>query len=218
VNLAVSHNYDGIELDYEHLWSGSDRPGYTALVTALAAGLHAQGKELSLAVPAIAVDTNTDAYDYGALVKTAGADIVHLMGYDFHGLGSSHMGPLAPIGWIDAVAARVQALGVQNNYLLGVANYGVGSGWYDNLANVITMCGAGYPTTTDHMLTCSFGIYTAGVSPHCTTSKGDVWFEDAASIAEKAQTAKAHQLRGIAYYTLGGEAPGMLDAIRASYP
>ncbi|HEX9103646.1 MAG TPA: glycosyl hydrolase family 18 protein, partial [Polyangia bacterium] len=53
VNLAVSHHYDGIELDYEHLWAASDRAGYTALVTQLAAGLHAQGKELSLAVPAL---------------------------------------------------------------------------------------------------------------------------------------------------------------------
>src|SRR5947209_16432968 len=50
VDLAVSHNYDGIELDYEHLWTASDRPGYTALVQQLAAGLHAHGKELSLAV------------------------------------------------------------------------------------------------------------------------------------------------------------------------
>lgn len=217
VNLAVSHNYDGIELDYEHLWSASDRPGYTALVQQLTAGLHAQGKDLSLAVPAIAADNGQNGYDYAALAAT-GVDVIHLMGYDYHGLGSPHMGPLAPIGWIDTVAARVQSLGIASQFVLGIANYGVGNGWYANSASLVQQCGANYPTTTNHMATCSFGVYTAGISPHCTTSRGDVWFEDGNSIAEKAQTAKAHGLRGVSYYTLGGEAPGLMDALRAAYP
>lgn len=51
VQLAVSRNYDGIEIDYEHLWAASDRLGYTQLVIQLAKALHAQGKDLSLAVP-----------------------------------------------------------------------------------------------------------------------------------------------------------------------
>jgi spore germination protein YaaH len=217
VNLVVSKSYDGIELDYEHLWSASDRPGYTALVQQLAAALHANGKELSLAVPAIDVDNGQSGYDYAALAA-AGADVIHLMGYDFHGLGSPHMGPLAPIGWVDAVAARVQQLGIASSFVLGIANYGVGSNWYANSATVVSQCGAGYSTTTDHMLTCSFGVYTAGISPHCTTAQGDVWFEDGASIAEKARTAQARGLHGVAYYDLGGEAPGLFDALRAAYP
>jgi chitinase len=217
VQLAVSHHYDGIELDYEHLWSASDRPGYTALVTQLAQALHAQGKELSLAVPSIAADNGQNGYDYPALVA-GGADVIHLMGYDFHGLGSPHMGPLAPIGWIDAVAARVQQLGLQSSFVLGIANYGVGSNWYANSADLVQRCGAGYPTTTTHMQTCSFGTYAAGIAPHCTTAQGDVWFEDGASIAEKAKTAAAHQLRGVSYYTLGGEAPGLFDGLRSAYP
>lgn len=217
VNLAVSHHYDGIELDYEHLWDGSDRPGYTALVTQLAAGLHAQGKELSLSVPAIDVDNGANGYDFAAEVA-GGVDVVHLMGYDFHGISSPHQGPLAPIGWIDAVAARVEKLGLQDHFVLGIANYGVGAGWYVNSADAVSMCGAGYATTTDHMLTCSFGNYTAGVAPHCTTARGDLWFEDGASIAEKANVAKAHHLRGVSYYTLGGEAPGLFTALRAAFP
>jgi chitinase len=217
VQLAVSHQYDGIELDYEHLWDAGDRAGYVALVSQLAKGLHAQNKELSLAVPAIAVDTGSSAYDYAALVA-AGADVIHLMGYDFHYVGSSHLGPLAPLGWIDAVAARVQSLGLQESFVLGIANYGIGSGWYANSADAIGLCGSGYSSSTNHMATCSFGVYDAGLAPHCTTPKGDIWFEDAASAAEKAKTAKGHALRGVAYYTLGGEAPGLLDAIKAQYP
>ena len=217
VNLAVSHHYDGIELDYEHLFSGSDRPGYTALVTQLAAGLHAQGKELSLAVPAIDVDYGIDGYDYKAIVA-GGVDVVHLMGYDFHYTGSDHLGPLAPLGWIDAVGQRVQAAGLGSHFLLGIGNYGIGSGWYANSADAIAMCGANYPTTTTHMQTCPYGVYTAGLSPHCTTSKGDIWFEDAASMAEKVQSAKAHGLRGVSYYSLGGEPAGLFTSVRAAYP
>lgn len=216
VNLAVSHHYDGLELDYEHLWTKSDRPGYTQLVTQLAAALHAQGKELSLAVPAIDVDTGGDGYDYAALA--AAADVIHLMGYDFHGDFSDHLGPLAPIGWIDAVGARVQKAGLGSKFLLGIGNYGVGLGWFAVSADAIAMCGANYATTTTHMLTCPYGNYTAGRSPHCTTSQGDLWFEDGASMAEKANSAKAHGLRGVCYYDLGGEAPGLFTALRSAYP
>jgi spore germination protein YaaH len=216
-NLAVSHNYDGIELDYEHLWNASDRPGYTALVTALATSLHAQSKELSLAVPAIALDNGANGYDYAALVA-AGADVIHLMGYDFHGTTTDHLGPLAPLGWMDAVAARVQQLGVGSHFIMGIGNYGVGSGWYANSHDAIQLCGSTYSTTTDHMSTCSYGEYAAGTAPHCTTSKGDIWFEDGTSMGEKAQAAKTHALRGVAYYSLGGEAPGLFDALRSAYP
>lgn len=217
IQLAVSHQYDGIELDYEHLWDAGDRAGYVSLVSQLAKGLHAQDKELSLAVPAIAVDTGSSAYDYAALVA-AGADVIHLMGYDFHYVGSDHLGPLAPIGWIDTVAARVQSLGLQASFVLGIANYGIGSGWYANSADAIGLCGGNYSSSTDHMATCPYGHYDAGLAPHCSTPKGDLWFEDAASAGEKVKTAKAHALRGVAYYTLGGESPGLLDAIRAQYP
>ena len=217
VQLAVSRQYDGLEMDYEHLWQASDRAGYTALMVALAQALHAQGKTLSLAVPAIPVDNLQNGYDYAALAA-GGVDVVHLMGYDFHSISSDHLGPLAPLGWIDAVAARVQQLGIAKSFVLGIANYGVGSGWYANSGDLITQCGPNYATTTDHMLTCPYGTYTAGISPHCTTARGDVWFEDLASMTEKANSAAAHGLRGISYYTLGGEPAGFFDAMRAVYP
>jgi spore germination protein YaaH len=68
------------------------------------------------------------------------------------------------------------------------------------------------------MSSCPYGDYAPGIAPHCTTAKGDLWFEDGASIAEKAQTAKTHSLRGVSYYTLGGEPPGLFDGLRAAYP
>ena len=35
-DLVVKHGYDGIELDYEHLWQASDRAPYVALINAVA--------------------------------------------------------------------------------------------------------------------------------------------------------------------------------------
>src|SRR5262249_17780310 len=122
-NLVAQHNYDGIELDYEHLWSKSDKPGYTALIQAVAAALHAQGKLLSLAVPALASSSTDNGYDYAALQQSA--DVLHLMGYDYHWLGGPHLGPIAPKGWIANVLANVQSLGAPQKFVLGVANYGI---------------------------------------------------------------------------------------------
>lgn len=216
--LVADKGYDGLDLDYEHLWTAADRPGYNALVTQLAAALHANGKVLTAAVSPAEVDFSGSAYDLPGMVAE-GVDLLHLMGYDWHYLGGSHLGPLAPIGWIDNAGAYLEQKGIADHALLGIANYGVGSGWYSNSASVVAQCNANtYATTTNHMATCSYGVRTAGVSPHCTTARGDVWFEDIASVTEKTQVARAHHLRGITYFELGGELPGFFDAVRAVYP
>jgi spore germination protein YaaH len=148
-----------------------------------------------------------------------GLDVMHLMGYDFHYLGGPHLGPLAPLGWLDAVAARVATLGIADRTLMGIANYGVGAGWYDAAGLVAPRCtNSTYAAVTNHMSNCPFGNFAAGVAPHCTTAQGDVWFEDATSAAEKARMAAAHGLRGMTYYALGDEPAGYLDALRAVYP
>jgi spore germination protein YaaH len=214
--IAQSHNYDGLEMDYEHLWSASDRGPYPALVAAVAAALHAEGKVLTLAVPSLYNGNTANGYDYAKLQQSA--DVIHLMGYDFHYLGADHLGPIAPRGWIQDVVTYVQSLGAPEKYSLGIANYGIGSGWYTTGKDALARCQPGtYTTQTNHMTVCSFGHQEAGAAPHCSTSKGDVWFEDATSAAEKAQLAKAHGLGGVAYYTLGEEPAGFLDALAASY-
>ena len=63
------------------------------------------------------------------------------------------------------------------------------------------------------MTVCSYGHQEAGLSPHCTTSQGDVWFEDAASMSEKASLAKANGFGGVGYWTMGAEPTGFFDAM-----
>jgi spore germination protein YaaH len=214
-DLVIKHGYDGIELDYEHLWTAADRAPYVALITAVAASLHAQGKLLTLALPAMDHDEADAAYDYASIQDSA--DVLHLMAYDFHFLGGDHLGPISPKGWVNDVVTRVQSLGKAGKYSLGLANYGIGSGWYTSAKDAAARCGGPYSSQTDHMATCSYGHQEAGLAPHCTTSQGDVWFEDAASMSEKATLAKNAGFGGVGYWTMGDEPTGFFDGMKALF-
>lgn len=214
--LAQTHGYDGLELDYEHLFLATDRVPYTALIAAVATALHAQGKVVTLALPAMGAANPASAYDYTALQTSA--DVLHLMGYDFHYLGGDHLGPIAPIGWINDVTSYVASLGAAGKYSLGVANYGIGASWYADAATAAAACLPGtFSETTTHMTVCPLGHEDAGISPHCSTAQGDVWFENADSAAQKTALAKSAGFGGVAYYTLGDEPAGFLDALAASF-
>jgi chitinase len=216
-DMVVSHGYDGVELDYEHLWSAADRAPYTALIVAASASLHAQGKVLTLALPAMDADAKESAYDYVQLQSHV--DTMHLMAYDFHYMGGDHLGPLAPKGWVQAVVTRVKSLGSPEKYVLGVANYGISSGWYTTAKDAATRCSGGvHSMSTDHMLTCPLSHAEAGLSPHCTTSNGEVYFEDVASLTEKVSMAKAAGLGGVGYWTMGDEMDGFYTAMKAQFP
>jgi spore germination protein YaaH len=67
------------------------------------------------------------------------------------------------------------------------------------------------------MISCPLGHQEAGLAPHCDTAQGEVWFENVASVTEKAQLARSHGLRGVALYSMGDEPPGLLDAMKAQF-
>ena len=161
-------------------------------------------------------DHKDAAYDYVQIQDVA--DVLHLMAYDFHYLGGDHLGPIAPKGWVNDVVTRVQSLGHPEKYVLGLANYGIGTGWYTSAKDAAARCNGGtHAMTTDHMLTCPIGHQEAGLSPHCPTSQGDWWFEDAQSMSEKAALAKAHGLGGVGYWTMGDEPDGFFSAMQAQF-
>jgi len=219
VALATSKRYAGLDLDYEHLWQAGDRPLFTQLVTETAAAMHAVGKQLSIPVPALADGADTNAWDYGALAPLL--DTVHVMGYDYHSIGT-HAGPTAPLGWIDAVGAHAASTGYASKFVLGVPNYGVTPSWYCALADCPAACTGPLATSTTHMdgNNCSYNVdthYTAGRSLNCDSANGALFFDDTASLEEKVQTAKAHGLGGITYWTIGSEPPGFLAMVQSYY-
>ena len=53
---------------------------------------------------------------------------------------------------------------------------------------------------------------------HCTTSNGELYFEDVASMEEKWLTAKKYGARGITYWTIGDELPGYFTMVKKYLP
>jgi spore germination protein YaaH len=214
VNLVTSKGYDGIDLDYEHL-PDADKAAFSQFATELGAQLHAKGKTLSFAVGGL-LSAKYSHWDYEAL--SAAADQLHIMGYDFHYLGS-HPGPVSPLGWIQQVLAYVNTIGGgtrSGKFILGLANYGLAGSdtgtttWFGSSMDSINLLGGSYATTTTHMGVCPLAngeplLQVPGRAPNGTSSKGHLFFDDIASHQEKVAAAQAAGLGGITYWTIGGE-------------
>jgi spore germination protein YaaH len=219
VNLCKTHGYAGMDFDYEHLWSQTDRAGMSALMTALAEGFHAAGLEISMALGVIGHDDGNNGYDYQVLANQL--DVLHFMDYDFHYTDGSHMGALAPLGWVEAGFQHAQATGHPEKFMLGLANYAIGQGWYDWLSNGMADCVASVVESSSELATCPYNSagYSGGIQPHCATnSHGTIWFEDLSSMEEKIQLAKKYGARGVTYWTIGSEINGFFSLIRKYYP
>lgn len=216
VGLVAENGYAGLDVDYEHLWDAADRAGFSAFATELGEAMHAAGFELSFALPGIGHDGTNNGFDYAVIA--AAADTIHIMGYDYHYLSGSHLGPLAPNGWIDAVFARAERLGVAHKLILGLANYAIGKGYFTTIRDALGKCTQALQVTTTHMASCPLDRYDAGRAPHCMSSRGELWMEDLASMEEKIVTAKKHGASGVTYWTIGDELPGYFALVEKHFP
>jgi spore germination protein YaaH len=215
VALAVDNGYAGLDIDYEKLWRAEDRPGYEAFIAELSAKMHDAGLQVSIAIPSFTAPNPSSAYEYAFLASQV--DHIHLMGYDFHTLGT-HEGPLAPLGWIEAVAAYAATTGDAEKFILGVPNYGVTPTRFRNSAASAAACGGGYATADGHMTSCRMASWKAGRAPHCDLDGERLSFEDTLSLEEKVAAAKAAGLGGVTYWTIGGEPPGFFEMVRRHFP
>jgi spore germination protein YaaH len=230
VSLVTNKHYDGIDLDYEHL-PEADRDAFSQFAAELGAKLHAQGKTLSFAVGAL-ITARFGHWDYTKLA--AAADQLHVMGYDFHYLGS-HPGPVAPLGWIKQVIAYIGTISagtVRQKFILGLPNYGVAgsdsglTAWFGSGMDSIALTGGSYATTTPHMGVCPLTNGTdlpSGRAPNAQTAQGHLFFDDLASMEEKVAAAQSGGLGGATYWTIGGEPdrPGprtFFEMVRAYFP
>jgi spore germination protein YaaH len=214
VDLAVSRGYDGLDIDYEHLPT-SDRAAFTTFMTELAAAMHAKGKRVSAAVYGESSDASV--YDYAAL--SAVTDVVHIMGYDFHWLGGPHVGPVSPLGWIQAIAQYAAGTGRPGRFVMGLPNYGLGDGVGCHLGDCPGQCAGSIATTTSEMSSCSLNPdgFAPGRSPNCAAGNGRLYFDDVASLEEKVAAAKAAGLAGVTWWGLGREPDGLFDMVAKYY-
>jgi spore germination protein YaaH len=246
--LATENGYDGVDLDYEHLdpehlpeglgpgrTRATERAAFSAFFVEAARALHAAGKTLSVAVPVIG-DMLEPPYDYDVLSREA--DTVHVMNYDYHYEDGAHVGPLAPLGWVEENLDLIHGIDGgrrAGKFLLGLPNYGlIGPDEAPDGQGIVRTCAptsrcrelfqGAYEETTAHMGRCTASggqRYAAGRTPNVALAGGErLFFEDLASLDERIVAGIRRGLGGVTYWTIGGEPGGdaFFALIRARYP
>jgi spore germination protein len=213
VNLVQSKNYDGIDIDYENL-KAADRSAFTAFMTGLAQGLHANGKVLTADVYGKTVEPGNwdgpQAQDYQAL--GAVVDEMRIMLYDYN---PPVVQSNAPYQWTDDVLAFAKTKMSAAKIMQGLPLYG-----YDHSA------GGGYVGRVWTEIDALVRQYNASITwdgpnhgPWFTyTDAGvnhTVWFENQYSTTDKLDLTNKHGIGGVFFWRLGGEDPGTWTQVRS---
>ena len=213
VQLAVANGWDGIDLDYEAL-PATAGPVYTDFLTALRDDLHAQGLELTVAVPARGSDEDPGTLAYSYQMVGGIADQVRLMTYDYH-WSTSDAGPVAPVDWVQDVVDYAVERVPPEKLMLGLATYGYD--WVGTEGRTVQATDAvaladevgAEPRWDDEAAAWTFSYEQDG-------EQHTVWYEDARSLERKQQIAVDAGLRGVAIWSLGGEDPQVWTSVAAA--
>lgn len=120
VNLAVTYNVDGVNIDFEGLGQQNTN-GFTLFVRDLSAKLKACGITVSVDVTKPA-NSSYNFYDRASLVKYS--DYLILMAYDEHTASLTSAGSNASYAWVEGAVKATLASGVPSSKLiLGVPFY-----------------------------------------------------------------------------------------------
>ncbi len=132
VAFAAEHDFQGIDVNYENFafndgrdtWA-TTRPVWVTFIDELSARLHADGRLLTVSVPPVYDDGQTDdsgywVYDYGSIAPHV--DAIRVMAYDY---SVSEPGPIAPLDWVEElIAGSSDAAGGRDKLVLGIPMYG----------------------------------------------------------------------------------------------
>jgi spore germination protein YaaH len=123
--------YAGFEIDYEGI-PNNYHDGFRRFLTELTDGAHGLGKQISITIgawtteQARATDYPNSCYNYDELLKIV--DLIHPQFYDFHRVrsdGLGHLGPVAPLGYVDDALQVVVNTGAPQRFIYGMPNYGL---------------------------------------------------------------------------------------------
>jgi spore germination protein len=205
---VVTNGYDGIDIDYEAMPSSS-KAGFSAFVQLLGKKLHASSKQLSVTVHAKTNDATwagPGAQDW--TVIGAAADSVKIMAYDNH-WSTSAAGPIAPLDWLDQVAAYAEQKLPAKKAMIGLPWYGYD--WLANNGSAVTYAQAiakaqSSGTTVN---------YDANGEATFSYGSRTVFFQDATSYRTKVQALVARHpgIGGFAHWRVGAEDPAIWDVV-----
>lgn len=231
VRLVRQRDGNGVNIDFEGM-GASQRANFTAFIAELSAAFHTAipGSQVSIAVPA--VDWN-NVMDAKALATTA--DLLIIMGYDYHWGGAPNTGPVSPTnngafwGAYDLTRSinSYLAKGVPPEKLcLGLPYYG-----YDWAAADSTP--AAKTKGTGKAVLFSSAVRNAGThgrrwdlhsstpyySYHVDSTWHQCWYDDAESLRKKYELAARKRLAGVGIWALGydGDRSELWDLLRETF-
>ena len=192
---------------------------YTNFMKRVSDTLHQEGYSLSVVIPAKS-ENNQDstwsgAYDYNSLGKIV--DRIVIMAYDFHWPGGPP-GPIAPLPWVqDVIDYAIIEIPPEKLYLgLGLYGYdwAVDSDYrakgvvFGQIKEIILKHNTKVEWDQDSQS--PYLIYKKGGVEH------EVWFENKESIAKKIKLINDFQLKGVVFWRLGQEDPGVWQLFEGS--
>ena len=216
VNKVSQMNYAGIDIDYENLFV-RDREVFVVFLQELKTALSGLNKLLVVTVHAKTDPTGgwsgAEAHDYVGIGQSA--DIVRIMGYDYHWQGGTP-GSIAPADWVDAVLAYAVSVIPRNKIELGIPTYGYD--WPQGQPATGVTYGDAVSTANRYNVPI---ITNAQLGPHFTYSANglnhEVWFVDALSFSTLLDLVNKYDIRGICIWYLSAEDPKIYDAIQAKF-
>jgi len=236
VNLAVNNGFAGINIDLEAVQPAM-KTQMSSFISALATGLHNQGKKLIISIPPMSGDGQPAylaGYDYAAI--GAAVDYFQLMTYDEVGPGWSSSysatwpGPEVGLDWMQSklgyAVSRVPAAKVLQglptygyDYSTGVAAYWKGANGVSGYNDVIAAHGASKKRDTASATpyaTWGTVVQQADGTAWSTANKQPVlWYDDAQSITAKAALVNTYGLGGTSVWAMGYEDGTFWSAVSA---
>lgn len=210
------YNYSGVNIDIEGL-PAAGREHYTALLNELRGKLSAEGKLLTVSIPAKTAEDPgnswSGAYDYRAIGRVA--DLILLMTYDEHWAGGG-AGPVASLTWVTRVLDYAVTQIPRGKILLGIGCFGYDwTSWgqgkavtWKAMPGLINKYGN---VMWDNKNSVPYMVYWQGGRRH------EVWFENKYSLAIKLKLVNSYNLAGIGFWRLGFEDDTFWETIRKAF-
>lgn len=130
LNLVLTNNYDGIDLDFENFafvdgtasWAAT-QPNWVQFISDLSLSLHLNGKLLSVTTPVLfdPASGKKGYYVYAWSSIASMIDRLRIMTYDY---STSTPGPIGPITWVEQTVQYAVAVLPASKVYIGVAGYG----------------------------------------------------------------------------------------------
>ncbi len=212
-----THNYDGIDIDYESL-PASSRAAYSAFMQELSTALHAENKLLTVALHAKTEDYGGwgGFQDWQLLGEIC--DRVRIMTYDYSWRGGGP-GPIAPLSWVASVAEYGRSVMPAEKLQLGIPFYGYN--WAEGedalaqtWADIQALIELHQPDVNFRARDSSGPIEESYFTYQKNGQGRTVWFADYRSLAAKMELVEQLDLSGIAIWRLGNEDPKNWTVVR----